>query len=227
MSTGVDGSGRREVGSPLLLSVRTRAAGLVKGRVPVLHALAMGKGGLKSSGWIRSRQEGASVDAAGNPIPRITYGALHELERTPSTARVFEYGSGYSTLWWAQRAEAVVAVEHDATWAEWVRGSCPGALVLHEPRGSSYVEAPIAHGPFDVVVVDGRDRVRCSEVAPTVLTETGIIVWDNSDRERYRSGLEGLRPLGFRSVDFWGPAPLSPYFSMTSIIYRDGNFLGY
>jgi predicted O-methyltransferase YrrM len=186
----------------------------------------MGKGGLASSGWIRSRKELASVDASGAPIPRITYSALHVLEGTPRTARVFEYGSGYSTLWWATRSAEVVAVEHDEAWAEWVRARGPSALVLHEPRGSSYIEAPLEHGLFDVVVVDGRDRVRCSEVASTVLTPSGFILWDNSERERYQPGLNGLRALGFRSVDFWGPAPLSPYFSMTSILYRDGNCLG-
>lgn len=227
MSTGGQDMTRRSGAASALGSFRARASGLIKRRAPVLHALAMGKGSLASSGWIRSRQEQASVDAEGNPIPRITYGALHALERIPSTARIFEYGSGYSTLWWAHRAAEVVAVEHDAAWADWVRARGPAALVLHEPRGSSYIEAPLAHGLFDVVVVDGRDRVRCSEVAPKVLTDSGIIVWDNSERERYRPGLDGLHARGFRSVDFWGPAPLSPYFSMTTILYRDGNLMGF
>jgi hypothetical protein len=206
-------------------SVRVRASQVIKDRVPSLHALAMGKGALATSGWIRSRQENASVDAHGDPIPRITYGALHVLERTPPTVRVFEYGSGYSTLWWAKRAASVVAVEHHEDWAGWVREHCPAAEVLHEPRGEGYIQSPRQHGLFDVVVVDGRDRVRCSEVAPTVLTPTGIILWDNSERERYRSGFDGLRELGFRRVDFLGIAPMSPYPSMTSILYRDGNCL--
>jgi hypothetical protein len=209
-------------------SLRVRGSRALKGRVPALHALPTGKGKgfLATSGWIRSRQENASVDASGEPLPRITYGAMHVLARTPRSARVFEYGSGYSTLWWATRAAAVVSVEHDAAWAQWVRDHCPAAEVLHQPRGSGYVEAPRGHGPFDVVVLDGRDRVRCSEVAPTVLTPTGFILWDNSERERYRAGLDHLRDLGFRCVDFVGPAPMSPYPAMTSILYRDGNCLG-
>lgn len=35
--------------------------------------------------------------------------------------RVFEWGSGVSTLWFAARASAVVAVEHNPEWESWVR----------------------------------------------------------------------------------------------------------
>lgn len=36
----------------------------------------------------------------------------------PSDARVFEYGSGNSTLWWQAHAGEVVSVEHDRPWFE-------------------------------------------------------------------------------------------------------------
>ncbi len=40
-------------------------------------------------------------------------------------------------------------------------------------------------GPYDVVVVDGRERVRSVSIAAPLLKPGGILVLDNAERERY------------------------------------------
>src|SRR5262245_28763699 len=51
-------------------------------------------------------------------VPWLTFGAVRFLEsRLASTQRVFEYGSGGSTLFLARRVEQVISVEHDVRWA--------------------------------------------------------------------------------------------------------------
>ena len=48
--------------------------------------------------------------------------------------KVFEYGAGNSSLWWAARVAEVVSVEHDAAWAGRVAARAPKNLaVLSRP----------------------------------------------------------------------------------------------
>jgi predicted O-methyltransferase YrrM len=143
---------------------------------------------------------------------------------------VFEYGCGASTLWWASRVRTVISVEHDATWARRISGDAPAnASVVHQPvEGSGkYAENALAHGSrFDVVVIDGQDRVRCVAPAIAALAPGGVIVFDNSDRSEYEEGYRLLRAADFRKIEFVGMAPIVGFKTETSIHYRPGNTLG-
>jgi hypothetical protein len=63
--------------------------------------------------------------------PWITFDATEWLDKwLPVDARVFEYGSGGSTLFWLARGARCVSVEHDAGWFDQVRARVPvGAQV--------------------------------------------------------------------------------------------------
>jgi hypothetical protein len=144
--------------------------------------------------------------------------------------RVFEFGSGNSTLWWAARVASVVAVEHDATWAERVAEDAPSnAQVLQvtlEPDGDYCRTPQRTEEAYDVVVVDGRDRVRCAVNSLAALASDGVIIWDDSWRTRYEPGFRALAQQGFRRLDFTGLGPISPERGKTSVFYRHENCLG-
>ena len=57
------------------------------------------------------------------------------------------------------------------------------------------------------------------------LTPRGVIVLDNSDRPRYRPGMEHLMAAGFRFVPFVGISPGALKQTATGVFYRDGNCL--
>jgi hypothetical protein len=88
---------------------------------------------LAPSGWALSSAKRKPLDATGKILPWFTYSAiefLHHSVRKPD--RVFEYGAGYGTLWWASNAQSVIAVEHDLQWIEEIRASLPGnAKLIH------------------------------------------------------------------------------------------------
>lgn len=63
----------------------------------------------------RSLREGCS--SVSERLPWISFPAIDRLKRdVKPTDRVFEYGGGGSTLFWADRVAEVVTVEHDAAW---------------------------------------------------------------------------------------------------------------
>ena len=65
----------------------------------------------------RSIDEKACVDRDGNPIPWYTYPAIEYLSQFDySDKKVFEFGCGYSSPFWAERAAEVVSIEDNPIW---------------------------------------------------------------------------------------------------------------
>jgi predicted O-methyltransferase YrrM len=200
-------------------------------RLLALSSLQKSYAYLKEAGWYRSARKRVSVDAAGEPIPWYTYAAISFLaERTKENMAVFEYGSGNSTLWWARRVARVVSCEHDAEWYELTKERLPSNVeyrLLELTPGGDYSASIGDYGRiFDIVVVDGRDRVNCAKKSVLGLKPDGVVVWDNSDREEYREGYDFLSANGFRRVDFSGMGPINANGWMTSVFYRPDNCLG-
>ena len=189
------------------------------------------RGALVDEGWFRSYREQASVDAAGAPLPWLTYPAIELLRRrVRADMSVFEYGAGNGTLWWSGQVREVVSVEHDPAWHARLRDRVPANVtLLHRPLeyGGEYGRTAADYpGRFHVVVIDGRDRVNSARAAVIALRPDGVVVWDNSDRAQYAEGLEHLASLGFRRLPLVGLAPAVSDRNETSFLYRDGNCLG-
>lgn len=189
-----------------------------------LHLLL--RGGLRESGWFESHRRRRPVDAELRPLPWYTYACTLFLEeRLRRDFRVFEFGAGNSTLWYAAHAGEVISVEPNAQWAAEV-GAGGAARVIHRERRDDYVAEIQAHGTFHLVAVDGPERPACARAALGALTEDGVLVWDDSEREECRAMVAELEAAGFRELPFGGMRPIVPRFSRTSIFYRPENCLG-
>lgn len=78
---------------------------------------------------------------------------------------------------------------------------------------AEYAKAPLG-GEFDVVIIDGEDRVGCAETAIGLVATDGLVVLDNSE---YFWGLWSPGPsypiidtyneAGFGRIDFHGYTP--------------------
>ena len=68
-------------------------------------------------GYLQSSREKIPVDGDGSVMPLFTYPAyeyLNSIDWTdPTPAKVFEYGSGSSTFWWAKRVNRLYSCEHN------------------------------------------------------------------------------------------------------------------
>jgi predicted O-methyltransferase YrrM len=186
---------------------------------------------LESSGWLRSRELKMPVDAEARPLPWYTYAAIDFLtRRSRPDMHVLEFGSGNSTRWWAERVATVVTVEHDEEWAARVARDLPSNVSLMrvplEPDGEYCRSALHAREKFHVIVIDGRDRVNCAKNCLGSLRHDGVIVWDDSQRSRYRPGYRYLARRDFRRLEFTGLGAMAPVNKETSVFYRDGNCLG-
>lgn len=164
-------------------------------------------------------------------------------------ARVFEWGSGASTVWLAKRAGTVTSIEHDPEWAGQVAPQLPANASVHvrAPRVatgaagevlsakngfagldfSAYAAAVTEHaaseGTYDLIVVDGRAREACFAHALTALAPDGVLVFDNVDRARYRDAIDEVsRRQGIPVEVTWtrGLTPTLPYPTRTALVRR-------
>ncbi|NIJ51758.1 FkbM family methyltransferase [Dyadobacter arcticus] len=185
-------------------------------------------GALKQYGWFQSFHSKQSVDIDGNPLPWYTYPFILFLKpRLKPIFIVFEYGSGNSTRWYAAQIKHITAVEHDGEWIKQISPKLPpNATVLERPLGETYVQSVRDTGQlYNIIVVDGRNRVKCANFAVDFLAENGVLILDNSEREWYQKAKDYLKERGFRRLDFIGMAPIVGIETCTSVFYRDGNCL--
>lgn len=188
---------------------------------------------LNNMGWFSSYQRQAIVDGDGAPLPWLAYPAINLLEeRVPHGINVFEYGCGSSSFWWAKRALRVVVVEHNEQWFKTMKDQFPDNIrpVLKSLEiGGEYCKtvAMIKNIKFDVIVIDGRDRVNCAYNCLDSLSPSGIIIFDNTDRVEYVPGREFLTKAGFKELRLTGLASMElTIANCTSIFYKEGNCLG-
>lgn len=101
---------------------------------------------LRPSGWQRSLEEGRPVRANGTPVPWFTFGAVEFLHRIvrPSD-RVFEYGAGYSTLWFQRMVQKVESVDHDQQWCKILRPQLDNNVTLRHVGASAACPPSVDH----------------------------------------------------------------------------------
>ncbi len=169
-------------------------------------------------GQVKSARRWACIDRKGDPIPWYTYPAIEYLAQLDFTQKTFfEYGSGYSSIFWARRCRSIVSVENDKKWFAKIAGQLPenARYELIEPK-AEYVDAINRDGhQFDVIVIDGSHRYECAVAARPRLADDGVIILDNSDWLPRVTRF--LRDSGLIQVDMAGFGPINRYTWTTSL----------
>jgi predicted O-methyltransferase YrrM len=125
--------------------------------------------------------------------PKISRRAARLLDRLirPSWT-VVEFGSGMSTVWFAERAGAVISIETVAGWRDRVldllaeRGLTNVRLHLRDGQGDGYADlSMLDDGTVDFALVDGEvHRADAMRAAIRKVRAGGYIYLDNCDDDR-------------------------------------------
>ena len=148
--------------------------------------------------------------------PFIPYDAFAVLQAIVNkNTRVFEYGSGMSTLWFAQNAGEVITVENDEKWF----ANILGKLEKHDCKNVTYIRqsdcdkySQLIHkydGTFDLVFVDGRFRKECMEEC--FFKARSYIFLDNSDADHYQDAYDVMRTYKPGDLEDYCSYGLNPY----------------
>lgn len=188
-------------------------------------------GYLKDSGWIESFKYREPLSADGNPLPWITLPCLDFIgNRINKDMSVFEFGAGNSTLYFAKRVGSIVSVEHNQEWFDKINknlqsnNSINFCDLTYNGQYCRFIHC--IDSKFDLIIIDGRDRVNCIKNCIEGLNDKGCIILDDSERSQYEEGMDYLISKGFKKLDFWGISLGLTYKKCTTIFYKNHNCLG-
>lgn len=160
-------------------------------------------------------------------LPWITFGAIDYLEHTiHPEKKVLELGGGSSTLWWAKRGNPVVTIETSKAWYDQLMAKAEISefnvkLILVEEINLETLRKEI-DGEYDVVIADhSGDRSGIVEIANEFLSANGLVVFDNSDREKYVHIKKLFSKHGFGYISFFGLVPGLRYATECTVFCRN------
>lgn len=128
-------------------------------------------------------------------LPWLTYAAIGELRKLTAGRRVFEFGAGTSTIWFAANAGRVVSVENNADWFNRSTGLLAAnnhVELLYRPDESAFLASLDGHAKFDIYLIDCQApasysvstedlRIRCLDLAYAHAGGDAIFIVDNTD----------------------------------------------
>jgi hypothetical protein len=184
---------------------------------------------------VKSILKGYPCDAQGDEVPWMNYAFLFFIrDRLQSDMRLLEFGSGFSTIFWAKHTKAVYTVEHDVFFSKMLKDQLPNnvQVFLHSSNSdlpysehAQIVSETNGNILFDIVVIDGIDRVESCIKTLDYLKDDGVIIWDDSSRMEYSEGFDYLRQKGFKKLEFEGIKPGDRGVDRTAVFYREKNCL--
>jgi hypothetical protein len=184
------------------------------------------------TGFWQTAKTGKPVNCVGEPIPFVNFSFLDFLKnRLSNKFVVFEYGSGNSTIYYANKVKNIVSVEHDNSWIKYLQSKLPkNSQVIYADQGDikNYCYKSIRKKPsikFNIVIIDGRNRVECVKACIPMLKRDGVIILDDSERAKYKKAFSLLKKHGFKNLSFIGLKGDSIHSSQTTIFYRKNNCL--
>lgn len=143
---------------------------------------------------------------------------------------IFEYGSGFSTLYLSDKVHSITSIEFDRDWFEKMRDNLntkDNCEVVYRPEPENYNVAikEYEENFFDVIIVDGRDRKECVKHIIPYLSDGGVIILDDSWKTKFAEVFEYFKQNGFKQLSFSGLKAGGLIVEQTTVFYRNKNVL--
>ena len=128
------------------------------------------------------------------PVPWIVDKAVECLDKfiqENPNPKILEFGSGASTVWFAKKTRNLVSVETDPAWYKDISEILRQEILVsdyHLVKDAEvpYVTAKYSDQLFDIILIDGEERVECARQSIALLKPNGIMMLDNDERAIYK-----------------------------------------
>lgn len=182
--------------------------------------------------WFFSLKKSSFLNEKNEYLPWFNYNLISFLEERLQNKKfsVFEYGCGYSTLFWSNIAIEVTSLENKQNWYNKIQflieqNNTKNINLFYQESNNfiNYIEK--FDKKFDIIVIDSFARIKCIKKSVNFLSENGIIILDNSDRAIYKRGINFLLKNNFKKLDFNGLSPNTIYTEKSTIFYKISNII--
>ena len=168
-------------------------------------------------GFLESSRSSIPVDGYGNVMPLYSYPCYEYIRSMDwKNANIFEFGCGYSSIWWDNVDANVYGVDSNDEWINKIQSSVNGHLNIELANdGEEYTTSIYRHNlKYDVIVIDGMYRYDCVEPSLDCLANDGMVILDNS--EWHTNTKELLDNSDLMPVHFHGMKPIHVDIETTS-----------
>ena len=187
---------------------------------------------LKNKGYFKSFKLRIPVDAKNQPVPWMNYPFVDFISnRLNKSLEVFEYGSGFSTLYFQNIVKSIKSVENKKDWFDEIskKAGKNVEIIYHGPEQKEAYAKSIninsSNQRYDLIIVDDIDRLGCVKQAVNYLKTTGVILLDDSHRTSYLPIFNFMKEAGFKEITIGGLKPGSLDLNKSTIFYRPDNIL--
>ena len=179
------------------------------------------------TGFMKSYQLKKVVFNDGRPAPWFNYSFIDFLTpKLNESLYIYEYGLGNSTKYFNKISPNCYGVEHEVAWYNEVVDKSKLKPNYNLANGEEYINAISKTGEkFDIIVVDGIHRDDCIKVGIEFLSEKGVVILDDTERNEYADSILFLKTNGFKEIRISGIKALGRHYSCTSVFYRIDNCL--
>ncbi|MFW5803807.1 MAG: FkbM family methyltransferase [bacterium] len=189
------------------------------------------EGYLFETGWINSVKLKMPINKENKPIPWFSFSFNDFIEtRLNKTLKVFEYGSGNSTLYIAPKVNSIKSIEYDKNWMNYLKKNAPHNSEIiycsydNNNKNGEYCRIiNSTNEKYDIIIIDGRDRVNCCKNSIHNLSPFGVIIFDDSHEAKYEPIFNFLKDQSFKHIDFSGLGSGYIHKKRTTLFYRSNN----
>ena len=116
-------------------------------------------------------------------------------ELKPKT--VFEFGSGYSTIFLENIAEKLVSIDHDIRWYKKIKPELKKTEyhLIHPEKYPEFIKK--YNIIFELTLVDGIQREKC---ILNSIKNSKIIILDDSEKEKYNSIKTKMKKYHYKTL---------------------------
>ena len=162
------------------IMTKTTNIGEVKLPIEELHLTFITNKLRNDFGFLESTRNDVPVNNKNQIMPMYTYPCYEWLDSIDWTdSKVFEFGTGYSTIWWQNKKADYYGVEDNGEWYHKIKEK---SKIKYETDLKKYMKTIYDYDfKFDVIVIDGQVRFDCIKPAFEKIKDNGMIIFDNSD----------------------------------------------
>lgn len=140
-------------------------------------------------------------------------GFLEKLLQEKEHAKILEFGCGGSTIWFSKRTRHLVSIEHDVRWYTKTKNYLEALQVptvdLRLIKSNYFLQCDtFEDNYFDLILIDAKDRIKCTQRAIRILKPGGILMLDNAEREKFKPIYEMLKGWEFFTTTQKSKTPL-------------------
>jgi hypothetical protein len=185
------------------------------------------RGYLRDIGWFHALENIYLKDNRGDLIPKLSYPMIMLLNKVLSKEmKVLDFGTGFSTAYFAQKCEDVTVFEYSPFWNIIMSHRLPENVswVLTESEKSDFINQKDL---YHILLIDCKNSRKAEALSLGLkkIKSNGVIIVDDSEDMLESDLFNLIQSKGYKRLDYWGIYPEEFNNKCSTLFYKEDNII--